>query len=549
MRAVLSLNVALLLWLSASGVLASPELMRSTLDTLIERHGLALDGIALFSPPLLDAFYRERADRLAWRRVEQLRDLMQAAESSVHEGLSPDDFHGGLLRALELDPDALFDAPPETRVVLDLILTDALLRYVHHHRYGKLDPVMVDARHHDREPVAVEVLLAALHQVLDAEHLAIALERNDPPPFWYRRLRDALRSATAMSHLADLPPIPDGPLMGLGSRDARVAQVRERLQRINGEPLVIEDDARPFDAGLRKSVQDFQQRYGLNADGVVGPLTLAALNHPLDPGRIEQIRINLERMRWLYQDLPETYLFVDVAGFRVELIHQDQVRWSTRAIVGTSENQTPMFRDLMDHLVFNPTWTVPVSIQKTMGNISREHYLLVDRRSGEQVSGGDIRDVSRYQLVQKPGPKNALGRVKFMFPNRHAIYLHDTPARHLFGRERRAFSHGCVRVDQPLELAEQLLTGSPWNTERIEGLLDQSRTRWIDLKQPLPVLLYYLTAVADEQGRVAFRADFYERDPALREAFARPAVAGRLRFPPVPAPSESVGQVEPDENL
>jgi hypothetical protein len=194
-----------------------------------------------------------------------------------------------------------------------------------------------------------------------------------------------------------------------------------------------------------------------------------------------------------------------------------------------------MFRDTMEHLVFNPTWTVPVSIQKKMGRVSGD-YRLVDRQTGKQVGGGDARDHRRYRLVQAPGPKNALGRVKFMFPNRHAVYLHDTPGKAAFGRQSRALSNGCIRVQDPLHLAEAILDGSNWDRSGIERVVERGQTRYVDLTETLPVLLYYLTAFADEQGKVGFRQDIYGRDEALRAALASPVLRTRIAFPEPPAP-------------
>jgi murein L,D-transpeptidase YcbB/YkuD len=268
----------------------------------------------------------------------------------------------------------------------------------------------------------------------------------------------------------------------------------------------------------------------------VGPATLAALNAHGDEDWASRIRINLERMRWLSHDLPEEYVFVDVAGFSVNLAREGRFVWSTRAIVGTPETQTPMFRDTIDHLVFNPTWTVPASIQRKMGRISSD-FRVVDRRSGKPVSRGDARDHTRYLLVQQPGPKNALGRVKFMFPNRHAVYLHDTPARALFERQARDLSNGCVRIEKPLELAETILSRSSWSGAEIGHVLSRGRTRSVPLTETLPVLLYYLTAFADDQGKVGFRRDFYGRDPALREAFSAAVTSARIAFPDPSPPS------------
>jgi hypothetical protein len=205
-----------------------------------------------------------------------------------------------------------------------------------------------------------------------------------------------------------------------------------------------------------------------------------------------------------------------------------------------------MFRDTMEHLVFNPTWTVPVSIQKKMARVSGD-YRLVDRRTGKQVGGGNAGDYTRYRLVQAPGPKNALGRVKFMFPNSHAIYLHDTPGKAAFGRQARALSNGCVRVQDPLALAEAILDQPGWDRSGIDRVVERGRTRYVDLADRLPVLLYYLTAFADEQGKVGFRQDIYGRDEALSAAFSGPVLRTRIAFPEPPTPEPSRHPEQPEQ--
>jgi murein L,D-transpeptidase YcbB/YkuD len=213
--------------------------------------------------------------------------------------------------------------------------------------------------------------------------------------------------------------------------------------------------------------------------------------------------------------------------------------WSERAIVGTPETQTPMFRDNIDHLVFNPTWSVPTSIQKKMARVGGD-FKVVDRSTGRAVTRGNPRDYSRYRLVQQPGPRNALGRVKFMFPNRHAIYLHDTAAKGLFGRTTRALSNGCVRVQDPLALAEQILGPQGWARDSIDRVVERGTMRYVHLEQTLPVLLYYLTAFADAAGEVSVRRDIYGRDPALFAALAQPLRHARIALPEPEAPAETI---------
>lgn len=528
MRAAIPL-VALLCWSIAglpSGVLAD-ELLASTLESFRAARTLVLAGTPLLSPQVLADFYAQRGHELAWTdrsQVEALRDLV---ERSVEEGLRPEDFHIAVLRRLS-QPGALDRLEGAARLTADLLLSDALLRYVHHTRYGKLDPVLVDARWNDRDPVPEERLIADMQGALAAQDMAAFLAARFPKPFWYEDLKRALARARQMQELAALPQIPPGPTLAQGSRGERVRLVRERLQLL-GYPAASAGQPEVFDATLSEAVRAFQRDRGLGADGSVGPQTLALLNQPGDASKIDLIRLNLERMRWLYSDLPPDYIFVDVADYMAHLVRGETIAWSTRVIVGKEEAQTPMFRDILDHLVLNPTWIVPPSIQKKLGTLSSD-YVLIDRRTGRRVSGGNAADSQRYRVVQQPGPENALGRVKFMFPNRHAVYLHDTPAKSLFSRPTRALSHGCVRVQNPLKLAELLLEESSWDRARIDRVLEGTQTRYVRLERPLPVLLYYLTARADASGQLEIRRDIYGRDPGVYALLDQPARRIRVAF-------------------
>jgi L,D-transpeptidase YcbB len=506
-----------------------------TLASIADERAVVIDRVRLLSGRLLAAFYERGGNRLVWVDSSQTSSFLDLVEQSAADGFRPDDFHAERVRRLA-GPGALESMSEIERTSADIILSDALLRYVHHHRYGKVDPVALDPKWHDRPPACSEVLLADMAAALNGEDIKWALSERFPRPFWYENLKLALSRYEARSGKADLSPLPGGANLAEGIRDPGVAMIRERLGFIDGQEPSGCEDADVFDGALRTAVTAFQRRSGLTPDGVVGPATLAALNAHGDEDWASRIRINLERIRWLSHDLPEEYVFVDVAGFSVNLAREGRFLWSTRAIVGTPETQTPMFRDTMDHLVFNPTWTVPASIQRKMGRISSD-FRVVDRRTGKPASRGDARDHTRYLLVQQPGPKNALGRVKFMFPNRHAVYLHDTPARALFERQARDLSNGCVRIENPLELAETILSRSSWSGAEIGHVLSRGRTRYVPLTETLPVLLYYLTAFADDQGRVGFRRDLYGRDPALREAFSAAVTSARIAFPDPSPPS------------
>jgi murein L,D-transpeptidase YcbB/YkuD len=287
-----------------------------------------------------------------------------------------------------------------------------------------------------------------------------------------------------------------------------------------------------FDESVEAGVQAFQTRHALEPDGLVGPNTLAALNAPVE-ARLDQIRVNMERIRWVYQDLPSDFVLTDIAGFHVYLVRGGEIVWDARAQVGQPFRKTPVFRDTMNHLVFNPTWTVPPTILrkdilpkvKQDPNYLRRRNISVLDRNGKLVDIDSIDWASLtpgrfpYTLRQEPGPDNALGRVKFMFPNAFMVYLHDTPSKTLFGRTQRAFSSGCIRVERPFELAELLLNDQKkWNQATIQQVLETQQTRTVMLEDPLPVLLLYWTAEMDDAGRIHFREDIYGRDERILKA-------------------------------
>jgi L,D-transpeptidase YcbB len=356
-----------------------------------------------------------------------------------------------------------------------------------------------------------------------------------------------LQEYSAPRQIDQLPRIAPGTKLAQGARDPRVAMLRERLRAQGEYGAAVPDDPDLFEPALADALVRFQRRFGLPANGVAGPGTIAALNQPFDDKKAEQIRINLERMRWFYDDLPADYVLVDVAGFMAHVVRDGRIDWSTRVVVGTPKDQTPSFRDEMEHVVFNPTWTVPPSIQKKMRGAS-SRFKVLDRRTGRAAYGANVSDTSRVSLVQGPGPTNALGRVKFIFPNDQAVYLHDTQSKGLFSQSVRAFSHGCVRVQNPLKLAEVILDRPNWDQSAINRVVSTNQTRYVLLEERLPVLLYYLTAYADEHGKVGFRGDIYGRDAALRAAFKGPASDLRIGFPaprPLLDPAAEVSSTAP----
>jgi murein L,D-transpeptidase YcbB/YkuD len=509
-RGWLPLTLALLLVLPSA--IAGTSL-RDEAERLRDGESAVVADTPLYSGRLLSEFYAERDHRNAWDEG-RARALLALADASRQDGFDPEDFHAAAIRGL-LQRGDLVSAEETVRTRADILLSDALLRYLHHLQYGKYNPKHINRGQNFVTPADAEDLKAEMETAVAADDLAAAVAGMLPEAPFYDNLKRGYQRYLAIADRGGWQDIPGGVNLTRGMRDPRVALIREHLAVTDGFQGASGIDPHLYDEALAEAVKGFQARSGLSPDGVVGPNTLRALNHPLDD-RLASIRANLERMRWLYHELPPDYVFVDVAAFQLEVVRDHEPVWRTRTVIGTVEDQTPMFRDEMEHLVFNPTWSVPRSIQKKMGRVSGK-YEVIDRRTGRRVSVSDVSNTSRYRVVQPAGPGNALGRVKFMFPNGHAIYLHDTPSRHLFARSSRAYRHGCVRVKDPLTLARYILDQPNWDDAQINAVVKRGRTRYVHLDDHLQVLLYYLTALADDEGRVGFRRDVYNRDDLLEE--------------------------------
>ena len=298
--------------------------------------------------------------------------------------------------------------------------------------------------------------------------------------------------------------------------------------------MVGADPGDVFDEGVQQAVRDFQIAHGEDPDGIVGSKTIAAMNvSVLD--RIDQLRVNLERARWIGELRDERHIIVNIAGYYAAVIEDGRPVWTTRVIVGDEYTRTPVFLDEIEYLEFNPTWTAPRSIiqnelaPKIIADpryLERNDYYLAEA-NGRRVSPSSV-DFStltprnfRYWVVQEPGDKNALGRVKFMFPNAHSVYMHDTPSRQLFDKTKRTFSHGCIRTENPLELAELLLSDQGWDAARIQSVLASGQRTRVPLETSVPVAVLYWTADPTPSG-VRFYPDIYGRDAAVLEALNTP---------------------------
>jgi murein L,D-transpeptidase YcbB/YkuD len=313
-----------------------------------------------------------------------------------------------------------------------------------------------------------------------------------------------------------------------------VLALRHRLAVTDDAPLGGPDDAL-FDDALLQAVERAQARHGLVVDGVAGRNTLAALNRSVED-RIRDIQMNMERWRWLPRDLGRLHLFINVADFRLQVVNDGAVDLEMPVIVGRPYRRTPIFSNKLRYLEFNPTWTVPPriagrdllpKIRKDPGFLAAQGFEVYSGWSAEAVTldpaSIDWQAVSPdrfpYKLKQRPGPTNAMGRVKFMLPNSYDIYLHDTPNHDLFDRTQRTFSSGCVRLSDPRALADYLLTFLPgWDMARLDAVWEGGNQTRVNLSETIPVHFAYFTVLADSTGRLAFRRDVYGRDTTLLEA-------------------------------
>lgn len=534
-RHFLAVAVLLMLFPGVQGAAGAPE---ADFTALLQQRLDAEGEVVVASEPIVERsmlaqLYRKAGYRPLWEHQENVATLLQWIERSREEGLKPDDYHWKVLRELE----TARPSSAAAQVERELLLTDALLLLGMHLSTGKTDAAELYKEWNYEVDYTGAASAQAILGHLDQVSLGRLLEEQLPDGEIYQGLRQALERLRSLQARGGWPAVPEGPTLHPGDRSPRVEILRRRLLA-SGDLDSSSGDPQLYDDAVAEAVTRFQKRHLLEADGLVGKGTLEALNVSV-ASRIEQVRVNLERLRWVSHGIPDTFYGVDLAGF---ILFRGE-EWTSPVQVGDAYNQTPVFHDLIRIVEINPTWTVPMSItrrelapellQDPLGYLERKNMELLQAADGTPVDPVtvDWSSISAerfpYVLRQRPGPDNALGRIKFLFPNEYAVYLHDTPSKALFSRIRRAFSHGCIRVGKPLELAEQLLrpNGPEWTQRRIQEVIDSGETQRIRLEQPVPVLILYLTAVADGEGvggLVEFRPDIYGRDQRVLEALNGP---------------------------
>jgi len=502
------------------------EYLRMQVEQLREFGSIEIDGHAIAAAALIPELYERRAFAPAWTTAQQLDGLIEVVEQSFREGFDPADYHHAGIRQARQELFGGAPMSPSRRADLDVLLTDSLIRVGYHVRFGKVNPEQLDPDWNLNREILTDDPVATIQAAIDSDSLTQFRDELLPRGFFYQRLKGALAEYRDIEAAGGWPTIESGPTLRAGDSDERIPVLARRLSAsgdLDRDPAQFADMI--YDESLQAAAKRFQERHGLLEDGIVGPATLAALNVPVNR-RIDQIRANLERTRWVFEDIEDEFIIVNIAAFRVYLVRNRAIAWSTRVQVGRPYRKTPVFKSSLKYLVFNPTWTVPPTIlrQDVLPRIRQDPQYLASRNmqvidnDGQAIDPLSVdwsaRQSFPYRFVQGPGPSNALGLVKFIFPNEHFVFLHDTPSRELFERQDRAFSSGCIRVESPFELAS-LLLGNEWDRQRIDDVIESAATETVFLDEPLTVMLLYWTTEVDDDGRVFFYPDVYDRDQAV----------------------------------
>ena len=448
--------------------------------------------------------------------------LEEAIRRAPEDGLDPAHYDLQPVKALDLKSRGVLGRggpPPDQVAEAEARLSFVFLALARDLQLGRVEPGQVDKHWFGtaRDADLGKVFPAAM-QSGGIDKTLSGLTPQHPE---YLALKKALAQYRGIAAAGGWPTLPAGVSMKKGDTKPVVATLRARLAATGDLPA---GGAPVFDESVRDAIKRFEARHGIAPDGVLDTETLKALNVPVAE-RIRQIELNLERWRWLPEKLGEHYILVNIPTFHLTAFDQGKPALEMRVVTGKKESPTPIFSDEMTTVVFSPYWNVPAEIAKeeTIPAMMRDPGYLAENNLEMVRTGSGVR------FRQRPGPKNALGHVKFLFPNNFDVYLHDTPADSLFGRVDRDYSHGCVRVEKPFELAQWVLRHQPeWTPERIQGAMHSGDEKHVKLKKTIPVYIVYETVWVGLDGTVQFSDDVYGHDAAQRRLLPsspRPAPA------------------------
>lgn len=524
---------------------SAPTALQDALQARFESGvGAPSDETGVHTQALVQRVYAERDYVPAWVEdtgpTPRAQAIVDALAALPEDGLDPNDYGYATIERLATSNPAIFS--PEVLAELEVRLSMALVQVASDLASGRVEPRRVNpdtfVYPDDVDRAAVLRLALASDDIGDYVHSFRPAQDN------YRRLKEGLARYRELARRYPVwPPVAEGPTLALDVHDPRVAIVRARLEILGDlEPDPSAGDKDLFDAILEEAVKRFQARHGLDVDGRIGKMTRAALD--VSPqARVRQMLLNMERRRWMPDRFEARYVFVNLADFELKVVDTREGRertiHTTDVVVGRPYHQTPEFSNAIRYLVINPYWNVPPSIARNeiLPKVKADRSYLSERNFDVLDGWGhdaaivdpttvDWSSIGRrslpYRFRQGPGSDNALGRLKFMLPNEHNIYLHDTPARSLFARTQRTFSHGCIRVQDPDALAATLLQWqSGWSIDRVNARIESGERTVVSLREPIPVHIAYVTAWVNRDGSVHFRDDVYGRDATLATALLR----------------------------
>lgn len=499
------------------------------------QEAVVINGKELYSQTELPRFYANREFEPAWSNHKNKMDLIESIESAYEEGLDPKDYHLEQIKKY-MEKSKNSKLSQGEKADMDLLMTDALILYASHLLEGKLEQSELrkkwDVERNQGPSNPDSLLTATLHN----RNVKGILEDFKPNNYMYKLLKFHLKKLRDEAENGGWPEVSEGETLKPGDSDERIIAIRQFLMAVGDLKAKTVDDEEVFDEELEVAVKKFQIRHKLTSDGVIGKGTIEQMKVPIED-RIDMIVLNLERARWIFQQPDEDFLLVNIAGFHVKRITNKKEVFDSRVIVGKYHKETPVFKGVMKYIVMNPTWTLPYSIathetlpklKKDPGYLAAKHMEVMDR-NGKILNPATI-DWNEYSagnfpfiIRQKAGPWNALGEVKFIFPNKYSVYLHDTPSRGLFNRQDRAFSHGCIRTEDKWGLLMSLMDDPEvWNMDKVNEILKSGETTTINLPKPINIYLIYLTAAVDQENNLMFMKDIYKRDKAVLNAINKP---------------------------
>ncbi|MDN3686802.1 L,D-transpeptidase family protein [Cyclobacterium jeungdonense] len=522
--------------------------IRSLLEGNETQISVAGNPSPIHSRSTLLTFYFERAFLPGWSEALQptckARELLYLIRQAGFDGLVPEDYHLESLNTL-FDKDMEGKSLAERELaLLDILLSDAFLTYAHHLYKGKVHPEHLNGIWDIQTKQTEPSVLGRLNRALSGNHVKEELHSLRPKLLVYERMRLSMKKYHGMEKAYEDKnwiPLSIEESLKVTQRNEHVPHIREKLifwKDLESYPVIAEQ--RDFyDSTMAEGVKKFQLRNGLQPDGILGRATIEALNQR--PRQLmDKLAVNMERLRWLPDTTLQEFILVNIANYSLDLIRERDTLLHSKVIVGKSYRKTPVFNATMSYLVFSPTWTLPPTIlkndalpaiRKNINYLAQKNMKVIDH-SGQEINPNSVDwqqmngDNFPYLIRQSPGPQNSLGLVKFMFPNKYSVYIHDTPSRELFYREDRALSSGCIRIEKPFELAQLLLKDQPlWSDERIRSAMNGKKEQIVRLDRKIPVIILYLTFWTDSNHRENIRRDIYDRDIELLKLLRTPLIA------------------------